>query len=196
MKRIAILLLFLLLYGCSKKIGDMSVDEIKNLPDNEKIVATMKTNMGDITIELFGKEAPKTVKNFAGLAEKNYYDGVTFHRVIKGFMIQGGDPTATGSGGESLWGKDFEDEFAPELTFAEEGILAMANRGPNTNSSQFFITLAPTPWLNNRHTIFGKVVEGMDVVKEIGDVKTNGSPYDKPLEDVVIKDVEIKIEKK
>jgi len=127
-------------------------------------VATMKTEKGDIRIELFAKQAPKTVNNFVFLARQGYYDNTTFHRVLADFMAQGGDLTGTGSGGP---GYRFEDEIAPDLTFDSAGILAMANAGPNTNGSQFFITFAPTPWLNGHHTIFGKVIEGMDVLFSI-----------------------------
>jgi cyclophilin family peptidyl-prolyl cis-trans isomerase len=152
-------------------------------------VAVIKTNMGTIELELFEKAAPKTVENFVGLANKGYYNGVIFHRVIDGFMIQGGDPTGTGRGGESIWGKKFNDEFVDSLKHDGEGILSMANAGPNTNGSQFFITLVPTPWLNNHHTIFGKVIDGMDVVKAIGKVEKD--PQDRPLKDVVMESVTI-----
>lgn len=152
-------------------------------------VAVIKTNMGTIELELFAKETPKTVENFVGLANKGYYNGVIFHRVIDGFMIQGGDPTGTGRGGESFWGKRFNDEIVKELVFDSEGILAMANAGPNTNGSQFFITLAPTKWLNGNHTIFGKVINGMDVVRAIG--KVAKGPQDRPLKDVAMESVTI-----
>ncbi len=127
--------------------------------------AHFDTSMGKFTIELFEQQVPKTVANFVSLAEKKFYDGVTFHRVIDGFMIQGGDPTGTGRGGP---GYKFDDEFHPQLKHDSEGILSMANAGPNTNGSQFFITLVPTPHLDGKHSVFGKVVEGMDVVKSIG----------------------------
>ncbi len=174
-------------------------------------VVILHTNMGDITLELFKKRAPKTVKNFVTHAKKGYYDGVIFHRVIEDFMIQGGDPTGTGMGGESIWGPKFEDEFSKEL-FNLYGALSMANAGPNTNGSQFFIVTAKhvpaqmltqlkemgwpekiveayakdggTPWLDHRHTVFGRVVEGMDVVLKIESVERNGQ--ERPLEDVVI----------
>ena len=152
-------------------------------------VAVIKTNMGTIEIELYDKQTPKTVENFVGLAKKDYYNGVIFHRVIDGFMIQGGDPTGTGRGGESFWGKKFNDEIVKELVFDSEGILAMANAGPNTHGSQFFITLAPTKWLNGNHTIFGRVINGMDVVRAIGKV-AKGS-QDRPLKDVVMESVTI-----
>src|SRR3990172_6773907 len=151
-------------------------------------VAVIKTNMGTIEIQLFSDKAPKTVENFEGLANKGYYDGIIFHRVIDNFMIQGGDPTGTGRGGESFWGKPFEDEVGAGLKFDGAGILAMANAGQNTNGSQFFITLVPTPWLNNNHTIFGKVIMGMDVVQAIGKVQTS-KPNDKPVKDVVMEKV-------
>lgn len=127
----------------------------------------LETNQGNIEIKLKTEIAPKTCENFTKLVEKGYYNGLIFHRVIKGFMIQGGDPTGTGAGGESIWGKPFEDEVTPVAKFDGAGILAMANAGPNTNGSQFFITCAATPWLNMRHTIFGEVVSGLDVVQKI-----------------------------
>lgn len=175
-----------LLIGCLDK-GD-AVEELMQISDDQQLVVVMKTSMGTIEINLFANQTPKTVKNFVGLANQNYYNGVTFHRVIKGFMIQGGDSTGTGAGGRSFYGKDFEDEFVPELKHKAPGILSMANRGPNTNSSQFFITLAATPWLDGRHTVFGEVINGMDVVEAIGDVETS-KPYDKPVDDVVIESV-------
>lgn len=168
MKKITLILLLCLsvsLFGADKKV-------------------VFETNKGDITLTLFSDIAPKTVENFVALVDKGYYDGVIFHRVIKGFMIQSGDPTGTGRGGESIWGEPFEDEFKPGVVFDRAGILAMANRGRNTNGSQFFITTRPTYWLNGRHTIFGEVAEGFDVVRSIENTKTSGS--DKPLEDIVI----------
>ena len=157
--------------------------------DNKKTVAIIKTNMGNIEIELFAKETPKTVENFVLLAKKGYYKGIIFHRIIKNFMIQGGDPTGTGTGGQSAWGGKFDDEIVPAIKFDKAGYLAMANAGPGTNGSQFFITLVPTPWLNGHHTIFGKVIKGMDVVNAIGVVKTG--PGDKPVKPVVMKEVVI-----
>jgi len=147
-------------------------------------VVELQTNQGSIRIRLFTSHAPKTTENFVGLVEKGYYDGVVFHRVIAEFMIQGGDPTGTGRGGESIWGKPFEDECTPELRFNKKGLLAMANAGPNTNGSQFFITTALTPWLDGRHTIFGEVIEGYEIVEKI-----EGSPTgrdDRPLQEQVI----------
>jgi len=141
----------------------------------------LETNHGSIEIKLFPEIAPKTCENFVGLIEKGYYDGIIFHRVIKNFMIQGGDPTGTGRGGESLWGSSFEDEFSKDVKFDKKGILAMANAGPNTNGSQFFITVVETPGLNMMHTIFGEVISGYDVVQKIENTPTDSS--DRPLEE-------------
>lgn len=141
----------------------------------------LKTNQGSITLKLYPDVAPKTCENFIGLAKKGYYDGVIFHRVIPDFMIQGGDPTGTGRGGESLWGSNFEDECSRSVTFDKPGLLAMANAGPGTNGSQFFITTAETPWLHMNHTIFGEVTEGYDVVQAIESTPRDGQ--DKPLQE-------------
>ena len=141
----------------------------------------IETNQGVIELKLYPNVAPKACENFATHVENGYYDGIIFHRVIPEFMLQCGDPTGTGRGGESIWGKPFEDECTPDLRFDKTGILAMANAGPGTNGSQFFITTAKTPWLNMRHTIFGEVVEGYDVVQKIEGVATDG--MDKPLEE-------------
>ena len=149
-------------------------------------IAVFETNLGNFSVELFEDETPITTENFIDLAEKGFYDGVIFHRVIDGFMIQGGDPAGMGGPGYTI-----EDEFRDDLRFDGEGILAMANTGmPHTGGSQFFITLDKTPWLNGHHTIFGKVKEGMDVVRRIGHSETDMA--DRPLEDVVIKTIEIK----
>lgn len=150
-------------------------------------IAVFETNMGSFEIELFEDKAPITTKNFIDLAEKGFYDGLIFHRVIDGFMIQGGDPNGTGTGGP---GYTIPDEFHKDLKHDSEGILSMANAGPNTGGSQFFITLAETPWLNNHHSVFGKVVKGMDVVKKIGKVDTDFQ--DRPLKEVVMEKVTIK----
>ena len=151
-------------------------------------IAVFDTNMGEFEIELFEDKTPITTKNFVSLINHNFYDGVIFHRIIDGFMIQGGDPTGTGMGGP---GYTIEDEFTPELTHESEGILSMANTGrPHTGGSQFFITLAATPWLDGHHTVFGKVIKGMEVVREIGHVKTG--PQDRPVHDVVINKITIK----
>lgn len=163
--------------------------KMTELKNDTITVAVIQTSMGTVEIELFADKAVKTVQNFVGLAEKKYYDGIIFHRVINNFMIQGGDPTGTGSGGQSVWGKPFEDEVKTGLKHNSEGILSMANAGPNTNGSQFFITLKDTPWLDGKHTIFGKVISGMDVVKAIGKVQVNQN--DRPLIDVIMKTVTI-----
>lgn len=170
--------------------------------ENKPKRAILKTSLGDITVELYVDKAPQTVANFAALSEGTqewldpetktkqvgvpYYKNIIFHRIIKDFMLQGGDITGTGRGGP---GYQFKDEFDSSLIFDQPGILAMANSGPNTNGSQFFITTVPTPWLNGKHTIFGKVVTGMDVVKKIEAVETDMN--DKPLTDVVLKEVVI-----
>ena len=148
--------------------------------------AVFATSEGTFTVELFEDKAPLTTKNFIDLAEKGFYDGLIFHRVIDGFMIQGGDPTGTGTGGP---GYEIPDEFHPDLKHDGEGVLSMANAGPNTGGSQFFITLAATPWLNGHHAVFGKVVRGMDVVKKIGKVDCDSG--DRPLVEVVIKKITI-----
>lgn len=148
--------------------------------------AIIETNMGTMEIELYEDKAPITTSNFINLSQKGFYDNLTFHRVIKGFMIQGGDPRGDGTGGP---GYKIKDEFGPGLKHNSSGILSMANAGPNTGGSQFFITLAPTPWLDGKHAIFGKVVKGEDVLKNIGNVQTGRN--DMPLEKVVIKKITI-----
>lgn len=130
-------------------------------------VMIIETNQGNIEVRLFSKVAPKAVENFIRLAESGYYNNTSFHRIIPTFMIQGGDPKGTGTGGESIWKTNFQDEYSPTVLFSKPGYLAMANRGPNTNGSQFFITTAKTPWLNHKHTIFGEVIGGDAVVKKI-----------------------------
>jgi peptidyl-prolyl cis-trans isomerase A (cyclophilin A) len=148
--------------------------------------AHFDTSQGEFTIELFEDNAPLTTGNFVELIEKGFYDGLIFHRVIGGFMIQGGCPDGTGTGGP---GYEIEDEFHPDLRHDTEGILSMANAGPNTGGSQFFITLAATPWLDDHHAVFGRVTEGMETIRTIGSVATN--PGDRPLEDVTIKQIRI-----
>lgn len=154
------------------------------MSENRKIKFT--TNKGVFVAEMFEDKAPLTTKNFIELTEKGFYDGIIFHRVIEDFMIQGGDPTGTGMGGP---GYQIKDEFGPGLKHDDEGILSMANAGPNTGGSQFFITLAPTPWLNGHHAIFGKIVEGMSVVRLIGAVVTDFR--DRPKEAVIMEKVEV-----
>lgn len=189
-------------------------------PEKGDTIATMHTNMGDIKIKLFPDKTPKTAENFITHAKNGYYDGLKFHRVIKDFMIQGGDPLGTGIGGESIWGGKFEDEFDTELHNLR-GALSMANAGPNTNGSQFFIVqaneapanmleqmeeltdsgfprdiieayreLGGTPWLDFRHTVFGQVFEGLEIVDKIAEVKTVN---DKPSKDVIITSIDIEV---
>ncbi|HTB63992.1 MAG TPA: peptidylprolyl isomerase [Opitutales bacterium] len=144
------------------------------------LTAVLETNQGTIELRLFPDVAPKTCENFTRLIEKGYYNGIIFHRVIPEFMLQGGDPTGTGRGGESIWGRTFEDECKPSVKFDRKGLLAMANAGPGTNGSQFFITTVPTPWLNMKHTIFGEVTKGYDVVEKIESCPKD--PGDRPRE--------------
>jgi peptidyl-prolyl cis-trans isomerase B (cyclophilin B) len=227
-----ILPLIMLLSGC-KESSQASDAEMKNegeetmtnevmypqlttdVLENE-IVVEMVTNHGTITLKLFPEHAPKAVENFVTHSKNGYYNGLTFHRIIKDFMIQGGDPNGNGTGGESIWGEPFEDEFSKEL-FHLRGALSMANAGPNTNGSQFFIvqnaSLDPsfkgqmeqagfpkeiieayvenggTPWLDFRHTVFGQVIAGMDVVDKIANVSTG--LHDKPVEDVIIEKMNV-----
>ncbi|KAJ3132454.1 Peptidyl-prolyl cis-trans isomerase cyp15 [Physocladia obscura] len=152
--------------------------------------AIIHTSYGDIHVRLFPEHAPKAVENFVGLSRKGYYDGVIFHRVISAFMIQTGDPLGDGTGGDSLWGKDFEDEFTKALKHDRPYTLSMANCGPNTNASQFFITTVPTPWLDNKHTIFGRATGGMDVVHRIEKARTDKN--EKPFEDIKILSIEVR----
>lgn len=186
-----------------------------NLENQQGPTAVLKTNQGEIKIQLFPEQAPMTVENFIRLAQKGYYDGTIFHRVISDFMIQGGDPEGNGTGGESIWGHPFEDELSREL-FNICGALSMANSGPNTNGSQFFIVqnknmpkryikqMEPagypkeiihaykqggTPWLDGRHTVFGQVITGMDVVDKIA--KSKKDKMDKPLEDITIESIQV-----
>jgi peptidylprolyl isomerase len=142
-------------------------------------IVVLETNQGNIEIKLLPEVAPKACENFIGLVENGYYNGLIFHRCIKDFMIQGGDPTGTGMGGESIWKEPFADELSPAVKFDKPGLLAMANAGPNTNGSQFFITVAKTPWLNMRHTIFGEVIAGYDVVERIANSAVDAS--DRPI---------------
>jgi len=180
-----------------KKGKGNQLETLLDLKENEILVAKMNTSMGLIELQLFPKDAPKTVKNFVGLALQKFYDKLTFHRIIDNFMIQGGDPKGDGTGGKSFYGKPFSDEFTKKLRHDGPGILSMANKGANTNESQFFITLSATPHLNDVHTIFGKVINGMDVVKAIGKVPVDHANRDKPLKPVTVKTVTIeKREKK
>jgi cyclophilin family peptidyl-prolyl cis-trans isomerase len=148
---------------------------------NMNTIVELQTTMGTMKIRLFDDKAPKTVQNFKDLVNKGFYDGTIFHRVIKNFMIQGGDPTGTGTGGP---GYNIKDEFGPGLKHSKKGILSMANAGPNTGGSQFFITLVPTPWLDGKHAIFGELIEGGDVLDKIGATPADAS--DKPMTEVKI----------
>lgn len=158
--------------------------------ERAEMIIVMETTQGTIEMKLWPEIAPKACENMKLLAEKGYYDGVTFHRIIKDFMIQGGDPTGTGFGGESAWGSTFEDECTDERGYTRPGLLGMANSGPATNGSQFFITTVETPWLNGKHTIFGEVTEGYEVVQKLESVKTDGAG--RPAEKQVIKKMYVK----
>lgn len=162
--------------------------EVSKSDENATVspVVVLETNVGNIELRLFEKAAPLAVENFVTHVKNGYYDGIIFHRVIKGFMIQGGDPTGTGMGGESIWKKEFKNEYAPNLIFNRPFLLAMANRGPDTNGSQFFITVAPAPWLNGGYTIFGEVIKGQEIVQKIENV-TVSPGNDRPIFDQVIK---------
>jgi len=164
--------------------------EEKEPMNKENPVIRVETTLGSFEVTLFPNVAPKACENFLKLAEKGYYNGTIFHRVIPQFMIQGGDPQGTGRGGESIWGKKFEDECKKEVQFSKPGLLAMANAGPNTNGSQFFITTALTPWLHMKHTIFGEVTEGYEVVKKIEGLERDRS--DRPKESVQILKMSLK----
>jgi len=184
------------------KVSLLPAQDLLKIDSNQTVEAVIKTSLGDISVELYADKAPKTVANFVGLSEGTQpwldprndklnentplYQNIIFHRVIKDFMVQGGDPLGQGIGGP---GYSFEDEFVGELKFDEPGILAMANSGPATNGSQFFITTVPTPWLNGKHTIFGKVTKGMDVLMNIQNVQTDTN--DKPVDPVTIKSIEV-----
>jgi peptidylprolyl isomerase len=159
--------------------------------DNQFV--TLTTSQGEIEFKLHPEIAPKACENFVTHAENGYYDGVIFHRIIAEFMIQGGDPDGTGMGGKSIWKKPFKDECSAALKFDREGLLAMANSGPGTNGSQFFITCAPASWLNMRHTIFGEVVKGMDVVKKLEGVEVDR--HDRPIENQEILKATVRREK-
>jgi len=191
----------LLLMTTVSMLASAAGKDTSNKKKGTPMFATFTTNQGTFKVKLFGDKAPKTVENFVGLAEgtkewtdpktnkkekKPLYNGTVFHRVIKGFMIQGGDPLGNGTGGP---GYQFGDEFSADLTHSKPGILSMANAGPGTNGSQFFVTVAATPWLDNRHTVFGEVVEGMDVVNKISTTKTG--PGDKPVEPITIQSIKI-----
>jgi len=204
MKKLLFSLFFILalFVGCAKAPVTESKINVETYGENESVVSTQETNesveeveetsmagnfvllettMGNMKLRLYEDKAPLTSKNFKDLVQKGFYDGTIFHRVIKNFMIQGGDPTGTGTGGP---GYEIKDEFGPGLKHNKKGILSMANAGPNTGGSQFFITLVPTPWLDGKHAIFGEVVEGIDVLEKIGNTPTR--PGDRPVTEVKI----------
>ncbi len=202
MKRLSLIMSCILLAGCStftwfdsptpKEEAIRTATVVKatkplvNIEGKKIVKAKIETTLGDIVLDLYAEQTPKTVENFVKLANKGFYDGIIFHRVIPNFMVQTGDPTGTGRGGP---GYSFEDEFSPELSHDQPGILSMANSGPNTNGSQFFITQVPTPHLDNNHSVFGLVTEGIDVVNKIAGVDRDAQ--DRPLEDVVMNKVTI-----
>ena len=177
-----LILSIVLLFACHSNSESKSNATFK-MP--VKPVIVMETNSGTIKCRLFPEIAPLACENMIRLAEKGYYNGIIFHRVIKEFMIQGGDPTGTGRGGESIWNEKFKDEFSSKVLFDDKGLLAMANSGPKTNGSQFFITTKPTPWLNFRHTIFGKVISGYDIVQKIENTPTDSRAHPRKTQKIV-----------
>ena len=183
---VGLVILSFLLAGCETTQTTEPTQAVPETEGEGVVKIKIQTTLGDIHADLYSKEVPKTVENFVTLARKNFYDGIIFHRVIPGFMIQTGDPTGTGSGGP---GYEFNDEFSKNLRHDKKGVLSMANAGPNTNGSQFFITLAATPWLDNRHSVFGQVTQGFEVVEKIVSAPRNAQ--DKPLEKIEMTRVEI-----
>ncbi len=180
MKSINLILLAIFLMTFAGKGFSKTIKQEGNiLADDKNVVVKFETTMGDFKVMLFIEKAPITAGNFKTLIEEGFFNGIIFHRVIDGFMIQGGDPTGTGRGGSK---KVIPDEFGEGLKHDKKGILSMANAGPNTGSSQFFITLAPTPWLDGKHAIFGEVIEGMDIVEKIGKIQVG--PGDRPVNEV------------
>jgi len=176
----AIAMLFIVFTGCNAKDSNVTAPKVETSDKKkEGTLVTLKTNQGDIVLKMFPKVAPLAVENFVTHVKDGYYNNLIFHRVIKDFMIQGGDPTGTGRGGESIWKKEFVNEHAPNVVFDRPFLLAMANHGPNTNGSQFFITTKATPFLNGGYTIFGEVVSGQDVVRKIENTKT--ATADRPI---------------
>jgi len=186
----------LALSGCNSTEANKSASVTSNNPTTQiertqnSSVVVLKTNQGDITLKMFPKVAPLAVENFVTHAKEGYYNGLIFHRVIKGFMIQGGDPTGTGTGGESIWHKEFVNEYGKNVVFDRPYLLAMANHGANTNGSQFFITTQSTPHLNGGYTIFGEVISGKDVVQKIENTPTGRA--DRPLKKQIIEKAIVK----
>ncbi len=189
----ATIALFMLLTGCNAKDSNTTAVKSEVKTEDKKsqdTIVVLETNQGTIEIKMFPEVAPLAVENFVTHAKDGYYDGLIFHRVIKDFMIQGGDPTGTGRGGESIWKKEFVNEHKPNVVFDRPFLLAMANHGPNTNGSQFFITTKATPFLNGGYTIFGEVLSGQEVVTKIENTKT--ARADRPVEKQVMKKVFVK----
>jgi len=188
------LVLFMTLTGCNAKDTNVTIESnsAKSITGDTKseTLVVLHTNQGDITLKMFPKVAPLAVENFVTHAKNGYYNGLIFHRVIKDFMIQGGDPTGKGTGGTSIWNKEFVNEHAPNVVFDRPFLLAMANHGPNTNGSQFFITTKATPFLNGGYTIFGEVVSGQESVRKIENTKT--ARADRPVKEQKILKVIVK----
>jgi len=185
------LLIGLLFISLSLNVNAQEVKKKVEVEKSDAPVVVIETNVGKIEVKLYPDKSPLAVENFLGLVKKGYYNGIIFHRVIKDFMIQGGDPTGTGRGGESIWGKEFKNEDTPNLVFDRPFLLAMANHGRNTNGSQFFITTVPTPHLNGGYTIFGEVSSGQDVVQKIENVSVSRGA-NRPLFSQTMKKVYIK----
>ncbi len=188
-----LLILGLLITGCNAKDTkeiNATKQNVTTDKKNSKNIVVLETNQGTIELKMFPDIAPLAVENFTTHAANGYYDGLIFHRVIKDFMIQGGDPTGTGTGGTSIWNKEFVNEYGKNVVFDKPFMLAMANHGPNTNGSQFFITTKATPWLNGGYTIFGEVVSGQDVVRKIENTKTVAA--DRPVNEQKIIKVYVK----
>ncbi len=188
-----LLILGLLITGCNAKDTkeiNATKQNVTTDKKNSKNIVVLETNQGTIELKMFPDIAPLAVENFTTHAANGYYDGLIFHRVIKDFMIQGGDPTGTGTGGTSIWNKEFVNEYGKNVVFDKPFMLAMANHGPNTNGSQFFITTKATPWLNGGYTIFGEVVSGQDVVRKIENTKTAAA--DRPVNEQKIIKVYVK----
>lgn len=184
-----VLFLFFVLAVCGVSMAEDKT-QVKKAEPEQKTTVILNTNQGKIIIKLMPQAAPLACQNFTKLVDSGYYDNIIFHRVVKGFMIQGGDPTGTGRGGASIWGRPFKDEVNEGVKFDKKGLVAMANSGPNTNGSQFFITTAQTPWLNMRHTIFGEVVSGYKIVEKIEAAEVD--KISKPVKEQVIKKAYLK----
>ncbi|CAA6801648.1 MAG: Peptidyl-prolyl cis-trans isomerase (EC [uncultured Sulfurovum sp.] len=193
MKRIILNILVIAIVfitGCNAKDSNSTNNAVTEVKKSNDVIVVLETNQGNIELKMFPDVAPLAVENFVTHAKAGYYDGLIFHRVIKDFMIQGGDPTGTGRGGESIWKKEFVNEHKPNVVFDRPFLLAMANHGPNTNGSQFFITTEPTPFLNGGYTIFGEVLSGQESVEKIETTKT--ARADRPVDNQIIKKATVK----